>query len=115
MRFKLILASVKTEISDKVVDAGKEAGATGATIITARGTGIHEAKTFFGLSLEAQTDIILFLVEEHRVHEIMKAISEAGEFSKPGTGIAFSIPVEHVLGMESQIEKFKNKVRDSYF
>ena len=115
MKFKLILATVKTEISDKVVDAGKEAGVPGATIISARGTGIHEAKTFFGLSLEAQTDIILFLVEEHLVHEIMGVISKAGEFHKPGTGIAFSIPVDHVVGMESQIERFKKEARDSYF
>ena len=115
MRFKLILATVKTEISDKVIEAGKEAGVPGATIITARGTGIHEAKTFFGLSLEAQTDIILFLVEEHLVSEIMDVISKAGEFSKPGTGIAFSIPVDHVVGMESQIEKFKSEARDNYF
>ncbi|MFC1769554.1 P-II family nitrogen regulator [Nitrospirota bacterium] len=115
MRFKMILASVKTEISDKVVDAGKEAGATGATTISARGTGIHEAKTFFGLSLEDQTDIILFLVEEHIVQGVMEAIATAGEFSKPGTGIAFSIPVDHVVGMESQIERFKKEVRDNYF
>jgi len=115
MRFKMILASVKTEISEKVVDAGKEAGATGATIISARGTGLHEAKTFFGLTLEDQTDIILFLVEEHIVNEIMEAIGEAGEFLKPGTGIAFSLPVDHVIGMESQIELFKKEVRDNYF
>jgi nitrogen regulatory protein P-II 1 len=115
MRFKMILASVKTEISDTVIDAGKEAGATGATILSARGTGIHEAKTFFGLSLEDQTDIILFLVEEHIVQVVMKAIGDAGEFTKPGTGIAFSIPVDHVIGMESQIELFKKEVRDNYF
>ncbi len=67
MKFKLILASVKPEKSDLIVDSAKAAGATGATVVTARGTGIHEAKTFFGLTLEAQTDIILFLVEEHVV------------------------------------------------
>jgi nitrogen regulatory protein PII len=114
MRFKVIFASVKTEISDKIIDVGKKSGATGATIITARGTGIHEAKTFFGLSLEAQTDIILFLVEEHIVQDIMDAIGAAGEFSKPGTGIAFSVPVEHVIGLDSQIERFKEEVRDQY-
>ena len=37
MRFKLILSSVKTDITDNIVDAAKEAGATGATIIPARG------------------------------------------------------------------------------
>lgn len=115
MRFKVILASVKPDITDKVVDTAKAAGATGATIIPARGTGIHEAKTFFGLALEAQTDIIMFLVEEHIVQSILKAIMEGGEFHKPGTGIAFVLPVEHVIGLESQMARFKEEVRENYF
>lgn len=115
MRFKLILSSVKADITDRIVDAAKGSGATGATIIPARGTGIHEAKTFFGLSLEAQTDIVMFLVEEHLVLSILDSIKEAGEFHKPGTGIAFVLPVEHVVGLESQIERFKEEVRKVYF
>jgi len=115
MRFKLILASVKSDITDTVVDAAKAAGATGATIIPARGTGIHEAKTFFGLTLEAQTDIIMFLVEEHIVARVLDAIKQAGEFHKPGTGIAFVLPVEHVVGLESQMDAFKQEVRKNYF
>jgi nitrogen regulatory protein PII len=115
MRFKLILSSVKTTITDRIVDTAKGSGATGATIIPARGTGIKEAKTFFGLSLEAQTDIILFLVEEHLVEKILKSIKEAGQFQQPGTGIAFVLPVEQVIGLESQMEKFKEEVRESYF
>ncbi|HID02908.1 MAG TPA: P-II family nitrogen regulator [Desulfobacterales bacterium] len=115
MRFKLILSSVKPDITDTIVDAAKASGATGATIIPARGTGIREAKSFFGLSLEAQTDIIMFLVEEHRVVQILDVIQEAGEFQKPGTGIAFVLPVEHVVGLESQMEMFRQEVRKSYF
>ncbi|MBA3017281.1 MAG: P-II family nitrogen regulator [Proteobacteria bacterium] len=115
MRFKLILSTIKPDITDRIVDAAKGAGATGATIIPARGTGIREAKTFFGLSLEAQTDIILLLVEEHLVDKILDAIKKAGEFHKPGTGIAFVVPVEHVVGLESQMEKFKEEVQKSYF
>ena len=108
----MILASVKTDISDTVVDAGKNAGATGATIIPARGTGIREAKTFFGLTLEAQTDIIMFLIEEHLVDPILEAVGCAGRFDKPGTGIAFVLPVDKVIGLESQIERFKEEVKD---
>lgn len=115
MRFKLILSSVKTDLTDNIVDAAKGVGATGATIIPARGTGIKEAKTFFGLSLEAQTDIILLLVEEHLVAKILNSIKKAGEFHKPGTGIAFVVPVEHVVGLESQMERFKEEVQKSYF
>jgi nitrogen regulatory protein PII len=115
MKFKIILASVKNEKTDIVVDAAKEAGATGATVIPARGTGIREAKTFFGLTLEAPTDIIMFLVEEHLVRDIIEGITRAGEFKKPGTGIAFVLPVEHVVGLESQIRHFKEEVQQQYF
>jgi nitrogen regulatory protein PII len=109
MEFKLILASVKPDYTDKVVDAGKDAGATGATIIPARGTGIREAKTFFGLTLESQTDIIMFLLGKHSVQSVLEAIKKAGEFDKPGTGIAFVMPVEQVIGLESQLNAIAKK------
>lgn len=106
------MASVKTDITNSVVDGAKEAGATGATIIHARGTGIREAKTFFGLSLEAQTDIIMFLLEERLVEQVLETISKVGRFDQPGTGIAFVVPVDQVIGLESQIEKFQQEVDD---
>ena len=115
MKFKLVLATVKTHKTDPIVDAGKAAGATGATIISARGTGVHEAKTFFGLTLEDQSDIIMFLLEEHLVKPVMAAIEEVGEFHKPGTGIAFVLPVDSIIGMESQMEKFKESIREKYY
>ena len=115
MQFKLIMAFVKPSITDAVVDAMKEAGATGATIIPARGTGMHEAKSFFGLSIEDQTEIIVFLVEEHVVENLMNVIQLAGKFDQPGTGIAFVLPIEHIAGLESQMKKFKDQARDKYF
>ena len=115
MQFKLIMALVKPNITDNVVDALKSAGATGATIIPARGTGIHEAKSFFGLTIEDRTDIIVFLVEEHVVENLMQVIRLAGKFNEPGTGIAFVLPIEHVAGLESQMKRFKDQARDQYF
>ncbi len=115
MRFKLIIATVKPNVTDSIVDAAKEAGATGATIIPAHGTGIHEAKTFFGLTLEAQTDSVMFLLEERLVETVMKAIYETGHFEKPGTGIAFVLPVDQVAGLESQIERIKEEIREEDF
>ena len=115
MQFKLIMTFVKPSITDNVVDAMKKAGATGATIIPARGTGMREAKSFFGLSIEKQTDIVVFLVEEHVVENLMKVIRLAGKFDEPGTGIAFVLPIEHVAGLESQMKIFKDQARDQYF
>lgn len=110
MEFKAIIVSVKPNYTDEVVDAAKTAGATDATIIQGRGTGIREAKSFFGLSLEAQTDIILFLTEQHTVKNILAAINHAGEFHKPGTGIACALPIEQAIGLDSQMERFEEEI-----
>lgn len=111
MQFKLIIATVKTDITDAIVDAAKAAGAPGATIVPARGTGIREAKTFFGLTLDVQTDLVTFLVEECQVGTILDAISEAGKFKEPGTGIAFVLPVDQTVGLESQLPRFEEEKR----
>jgi nitrogen regulatory protein P-II 1 len=102
MAYKSIIAMVKPDLTDKVVDSAKQAGATGATIIAASGTGAREAKTFFGLSLDIRTDVILFLVDGEIVDPVLSAIQTAGRFSEPGTGIAFVIAVEQTAGFESQ-------------
>ena len=107
MKFKVIISMVKSELTDRIIDEAKEAGATGATVINARGVGIHEAKTFFGLTLEAQSDVVLFLVEAHLVDKILEAIYRAGRFQDPGTGIALALSVDRAIGLESQLEKMK--------
>lgn len=107
MAYKSIIAMVKPNLTDMVVDSAKEAGATGATIIPASGTGAHEAKTFFGLSLDVRTDVILFLVSQDLVAPVLSAIQEAGRFDEPGTGIAFVFAVEQTVGFESQQSRNK--------
>ena len=103
MAFKCIVAMVKPSLTDKVVDAAKKVGSSGATIITASGTGKHEAKSFFGLSIDVRTDIILFVVQDDNVDLVLSAIERGGRFSEPGTGIAFVVPVEKAVGMQSQL------------
>jgi nitrogen regulatory protein PII len=114
MHFKLIIALVEDDKSVKVLDAAREAGATGATVINqARGEGLQQAKTFFGLSLETQRDVLLFLVEEHLAREILEKIAAVGEFdSKPGTGIAFQVDVEDAVGVSHQIRQLSNVVEE---
>jgi nitrogen regulatory protein PII len=105
MAFKSIVAMVKPDLTDMVVNSAKKVGATGATIIPASGTGAREAKTFFGLSLDIRTDVVIFLVDDELVEPVLSAIKEAGRFSEPGTGIAFVIAVEQTAGFESQASK----------
>lgn len=106
---------VKPHVTDLLVDTMKEEGATGATITPSRGTGINEGKTFFGLTIEDQTDIVTFLVEEHMVMKYLDVIETKCKFDEPGTGIAFVVPIEQVIGLESQMSVFKNQAREEYF
>ena len=107
MDFQLIVTTVKSDLTEHVVKAAKKAGASGSTVLPAHGTGIHEAKSFFGLELDISTDVILFLLEEHLVDNVLQAINKKGDFDKPGTGIAFVLPVMKVLGLSTQIPHFQ--------
>ena len=114
MHFKLLIALVEDTKTEDVMNAARHAGATGATIITeARGEGLLEAKTFFGLTLETQRDVLLFLVEEHLSREILETIARTGEFeNKHGTGIAFQLDVEDAVGVTHQIRKLTDVVEE---
>jgi nitrogen regulatory protein PII len=114
MHFKMIIVFVEDKKTDDVLDAAREAGATGATIIrNARGEGLKVSKTFFGLSLETQRDVLLFLVEEHLSRTILETISLAGHFDdEPGTGIAFQVDVEDAVGVVQQAAKLSQDVEE---
>jgi nitrogen regulatory protein PII len=115
MRFKLIVVFVEDGKTEDVARAAKDAGATGCTrIYSASGEGLNETKTFFGLTLETQRDVLLLLVEEHRGRTILEAIGEAGEFdATPGTGIAFQIDVEDAIGVAHQAEIIKPSLKEA--
>ncbi|HEB56245.1 MAG TPA: P-II family nitrogen regulator [Gammaproteobacteria bacterium] len=114
MHFKLIIALIEDDKTDAVMDAARAAGATGMTVINhARGEGLKQSKTFFGLTLETQRDMLMMLVEEHQSRCILEKIAEVGEFdSKPGTGIAFQIDVEDALGVKQQIARLSEVVEE---
>jgi nitrogen regulatory protein PII len=114
MHFKLIIALTEDKITDKILGAARDKGATGSTVInSARGEGLNVAKTFMGLSLETQRDVVMLLVEEHMCREILEAIAEAGQFeANPGSGIAFSIDVEDAVGITHQMTKLSEIVED---
>jgi len=114
MHFKMIVVFVEDDKTDDVMDAARQDGATGATVINnARGEGLKKSKTFFGLSLETQRDVVLFLVEEHLSRHILERINEVGEFDdRPGTGIAFQTDVEDAVDVVHQVEQITSNMED---
>jgi nitrogen regulatory protein PII len=114
MHFKLIVAFVEDSKTDAIMQAAREAGATGCTVINnARGEGLEESKTFFGLTLSTQRDVLL-LVERHLSRHILEHIGEVGEFDKkPGTGIAVVVDVEDAVGIVHQAAELSEIVEEN--
>lgn len=112
MRFNLIFTICPADKSQEIVDAAKAAGATGATLLSARGTGVKEAKTFFGLTLDKPQEAMIMIVEKLLCPKIMQTIYDAGDMIKPGNGICFSIPIESVMGLESQLSILKKETEE---
>ena len=103
MKYQVIIAALKPDVTDAVIDAAKECGISGATIVPGRGTGRHEAKTVLGVTLVAQTDVVIFLTETGLVEPVMAAILSAGRLDEHGTGVVFTLPVERVAGIKQEI------------
>ena len=114
MKFKLIVAMVTDEKTVPTIDTARAAGATGCTVITgARGEGLDPPKTFLGLTLEGQRDVILMLVEGHMSRQIMELVAERGRFDEePGSGVIFQIDIEDAIGLSSQIETIQREIED---
>ncbi|PIQ34924.1 MAG: transcriptional regulator [Zetaproteobacteria bacterium CG02_land_8_20_14_3_00_50_9] len=114
MQFKLIVALVGDTKTEDILQAARDAGATGATVIAdARGEGLRPQKTFFGLALETQRNMLLFIVEEHLSRCVLEKISEVGGFEdKPGSGVAFKIDIEDAIGFNKQISAIVEEVED---
>ena len=112
MNLKLIVAMVDDSKTDIVIDAAREAGATGATTISSvRGEGMTPEKGFMGLELSAQRDVILFLVAGTQARKILETICDAGNFDEePGAGLAFQVDIEDAVGLKTQLPKIMEEI-----
>jgi nitrogen regulatory protein PII len=114
MHFKLLVVMVEDQHTEEILAASREEGATGATVLNqARGEGLSPTKTFLGLSVGNQVDVILMLVEEHLSRHVLEKIAEVGKFDETsGTGIAFQVDVEDAIGVRHQIRALVETVED---
>jgi nitrogen regulatory protein PII len=114
MNLKLIIALVGEERTEAVLNAARQAGATGATVIThARGEGLKPEKSFLGLELTTQRDMLLFLVAAPKAREILETIAAAAALdTEPGAGIAFQVAIEDAVGLNTQQPALLSAIED---
>lgn len=85
--------------SDEVMDAARSAGATGGTVIAAKGTGIMQAEKFRRLSLATEKEVILIVSKASAKAEIMRAIIEKAGVQTDAGAVCFSLPVSQAVGL----------------
>ena len=95
----LIISIVNQGYSDDFMNTAREAGASGGTVLNARGQAHEGAVKFFGISVQEEKEIILILSPREKKVEIMQAVCEAHGLNSKAHGIVFSLPVDNVMGL----------------
>lgn len=100
--------------TEAILQEARSAGATGATVVTsARGEGVEPEKSFLGLDISGQRDLLMFLVAKQLARDILERISKTGRFEeRPGAGIAFQLAIEDAVGLSSQFRVISEEIQD---
>ena len=96
---QLIMCIVNEGFADNVMDIAKQHGARGGTILSAQGTANKEAESFFRITISPDKQIVMILVPTDIRDDILHAIYKGAGLDTPSQGIAFSLPVDHVIGL----------------
>ena len=105
---EVIFAIVNSGFAEDVMDVARQQGARGGTSLNARGVAKEDAAAFFGITLHAEKEILMMVVEKDIRDGVLNAIYKEMGMAKAAQGIAFSLPVSDVAGLV-QIEEKKNK------
>ncbi len=106
---EVIFAIVNSGYAEEVMEVAKDNGARGGTILNARGVAGQEAAAFFGITLHAEKEILMIVVEKDIRDGILNAIYKQMGMGKKAQGIAFSLPVSDVAGLVKEPEQPENQ------
>lgn len=100
-KYELVLCIVNAGFSEIVMDAAKEVGARGGTVIHARGTANREAEQFFNITIQPDKEIVMLVVPSDIKDAVLHALYQGAGLKTAGQGIAFSLPVDEVVGLST--------------
>lgn len=95
--YKLITVIVNHGYADDVMAAARKAGATGGTILTARGTGTEDDVKFFGITLVPEKDMLMIVAEEAVAQAILDAVGQVPHIQQPGGGVVYVMGIEKFI------------------
>lgn len=91
---ELICVIVNAGFADDIMFAARDAGATGGTILRARGTATGRDASFFGVHIVPEKEFLMILVKKNTYQAILEAVRDCPCLAEPGVGIVFSMPVD---------------------
>ena len=97
--YDLIVAIVAEGYVDEAMEAAREAGAAGGTIIRARSLSNAKAEQFIGISVHEESEVLLILARREGKLAIMDAISRSAGLKTEAGGMLFSLPVDKTVGV----------------
>ena len=106
-QFEMVFAIVNSGYTEEVMEAVKACGATGGTILNARGTANTEIEKFFGISISSEKELVMIIIPKTIKENVLKAIYEKVGLNTPGQGIAFTVPVDDVVGINKSLTNNK--------
>ncbi|MBR0132982.1 MAG: P-II family nitrogen regulator [Lachnospiraceae bacterium] len=99
-KHEMIFCIVNAGFSELVMDAAREAGARGGTVIHGRGTANKEAEEKFNIPIQPDKEVVMIIVSSEIKDNVLKALNLAVGLDTDGQGIAFSMPVDRVIGIK---------------
>ena len=96
---EVIFVIVNAGYAEEAMDVARAEGVRGGTILNARGVVNENAAAFFGITLHADKEILMMVVEKEIRDNVLNAIYKEMGMAKKAKGIAFSLPVSDVAGL----------------
>ncbi len=115
MKFSALVAIVPEDQEQDCIDAARDLGAGGITVVSGRGISNTAKKTFFGMTYDGSQSVLLMVLEKGLSLEVLKMIQTIiMPDHKDSKGLVFTLPLEHLGGIDlSQVEKFEQHLKDS--
>ena len=96
---EVVFAIVNAGFAEEAMEVARANGARGGTILNARGVAREKEAAFFGITLHADKEILMLVVEKNIRDNILNALYREMGMDKKAQGITFSLPVSHVAGL----------------
>ncbi len=98
-KYSVIAAIINRGYSNELMEAARQAGASGGSVLKSRRIADEAVCNKWGLGAQDEKELVLIVAGEDTKLEIMKSISEHCGVHSEARGIVLSLPIEDAIGL----------------